>query len=382
MAGKNGTGKEHAADQAAPPSRMWAAIVKLRDLRIRAKRDEADLVKTRKKLEGDLDELGESLEVTETERWKSVASHLKLTERMIERARSEKAYYADKMEEAVALAIQGRLFKDEEFDELTAPRGLPDAPLYRDVIERANRVHGTVGEDDEGAELGGTPGGADELDEDDGEDEGGGDAPATPPAETPAAPAKPATLAVELGPDGLPVKEDALEVAIESLPVRPTASRILRDAGLITLNDFNRYMAETGGEWRRLGSGIVARDVEALIARTGQARREHAEKLAGAEARKRCGDDRLDRVMVEAVEGLSVKGRQALHTAGVHTLGQVQLRLVEGKTFLVDTLTVKDAKAVTRAMAIARSQCDDDGAVAASAVEAKSRRGRKAGAAG
>lgn len=355
--------------QALPHPRMWAAIVCLAQLREKAKLDDADLVKARKKLEEDLNRMGDGPQTITTPEWRTVAANLTLVERAIERARSDRNHYADKFEEAVKKAVQGSLFSDEEFNTLEDHRADEHAPLFQQALEAAAAAGAVVGEDGDDEDEDG-PGA------DDAGDEAGGIGAAPSPLDVTVLRVKEKMPPTRLGPDGLPEREDALEVQIEAIAMRPTAKKALQEAGLMTLNDFNRFMVEAKGEVDRI-KGVTEKDVEALVKRMEQARREHAERQP-----RRHGDDRLDRVRIADVEGLSSGEIERLEAARIRTLGEAAIELLTKPGLLIEIAGSEGAGAVTAAMAEARARYDDaqPGGAEANAREVAARgNGKKPG---
>ncbi len=200
-----------------PSEKMWKAILLLAQSRADAIKQEAELVRARKKLDEDLNEMGSGPKVVRTDEWRNSASALKLVERTLEQCRSSIRFFADKLNVFIEGAAQGRLFDDEEVEKILKDEGTPDAPLFEHAMKEAVKIDASIGE---------------------------------PEADAAARDAKPDPLAVSAGQLGgiAPDKSwrDRKLVDEKGLKLKDGDFASLRDAGLITAGDVARFLSEDG----------------------------------------------------------------------------------------------------------------------------------------
>lgn len=112
---------------------------------------EESLKKARKHLEEDLNEMGSDEKVIRSEKFRTTASSLTVTNRAIEQVRAEQEYLNDTIVELLVDAKQGKFWEAAELEGRMNRQNGPAMPLFDRAMAMATEAHPNVGESDEDA---------------------------------------------------------------------------------------------------------------------------------------------------------------------------------------------------------------------------------------
>lgn len=241
-----------------PSIPMWAACTALATQFLEACGKETSLVKARKKLKNELEEMGNDPTIAVGEDWTEAAANLKRAEIELTNARDDKIFLADKLSETVLFAKAGRDLADTDMATIMGGKKAGDAPLFAAVMAAAK----LPAEDDPNANVG----------------------------EPNASKPDPLTVHVPTTASGvLPGDESGagaieewryrlVENEAEDLKLKPAEVQALRNFGLVNLGDVERFIHE---EKKELGAieGMTKKGATSVFTRVNQLRDATAPKV-------------------------------------------------------------------------------------------------------